>query len=1244
MKPIQLTIAGLQSYRAKQEIDFTRLCDAGVFGIFGPTGSGKSTILDAMTLALYGEVERASGGTQGILNHAENTLSVSFTFELSSSSGWERYRVDRQYKRNGETSLLQTVSRFVRLGASESESGRDQALEPDQAVVLADKSKEVTKAVEDTIGLSMHDFTRAVVLPQGKFAEFLSLKHSERRQMLQRLFALEAYGDKLNARLSSRMKATDVRLKQTVAEQQGLGDASADALHNAASRLHAAKETARTQRERLQTTQARRDALKQRWDWQLEREQLERELAKLASREDAVALWERSLVLADAAERLLPFLREREETARRSADASREQAAAAEGLAGASRGHNAAAEAHAAAQQALLAGEAGLSVRLERLRQALALQQELQRLAADVAQLSATREQAAGTLAADTARLRQQTELRVRAQQKQAELQEQLQRLEAPAGHRHKLQAAALDKQQLAAAERHAAELAAEAAGSAQALERLQQQRRELATREAAHGEQLAADAAGAAGEREALRRLALEASRLQAAVQAALAEQQRQQRERETARLAAHLAASLADGEPCPVCGSHEHPRLGGGEQAPAAHGAEPTASEAEEDARLSEELELLRDPLQQLQFRLLQHGSKLDELATQWEGWPQAGPTDAYAEAATSLATDPDSRPAASGEAAGHSHLSVSPALDLRPAATGEAPGSMHLSTAPDLRPAAPGEAPDRSHLSALTAPGEAPGNLHLPALTAADIHSAVLQATAPNLPLAVAALVEQANTAATRLTHIEEAFKRAQQQRRQQELQQNELVARLDAAQAAAIAATEKLQAARTQVNKLQATWVERYIEWTVEQVDPFIALLAEQDKQVEELKERIAKSIPFLESTVKQIEELHVQTTQVDKELAQLDAQLEARKQAVQEKAVQLRERAEGDDVAALMLETQQQLDTIRSSEQAAREQVSLTQSAMQISMDRHSTAVESKRSTAIAAEKAEAGWQAALQTTVFTSQQEVEKARLPEEERSNRLASINTHREQETKLKLKVQSLQEQLQGSVITEEQWNSCVAEWVAAREQDEIALQEAAKAERDLEDMEAKHLKWSELQRARVELESQISRLTKLQSVLRGNAFVEYVAEEQLIVVSRAASQRLGDLTGQRYAIEVDSSGGFLIRDDANGGVRRPVSTLSGGETFLASLALALALSAQIQLRGRYPLEFFFLDEGFGTLDQELLESVIAALEKLHMERLTVGVISHVPELRARLPRRLIVQPAAAAGEGSQVSVESG
>lgn len=149
--------------------------------------------------------------------------------------------------------------------------------------------------------------------------------------------------------------------------------------------------------------------------------------------------------------------------------------------------------------------------------------------------------------------------------------------------------------------------------------------------------------------------------------------------------------------------------------------------------------------------------------------------------------------------------------------------------------------------------------------------------------------------------------------------------------------------------------------------------------------------------------------------------------------------------------------------------------------------------------------------------------------------------------------------------------------------------------------------------------------------------------MAEEQLEQVTAIAAERLQRLTRHRYSLELDSQGGFLIRDDANGGVRRPVATLSGGETFLTSLSLALALSAQIQLRGEYPLRFFFLDEGFGTLDAELLDMVISALEKLHTQQLAVGVISHVQEIRTRLPRRLIVEPAEPSGRGTRVRLET-
>ena len=88
------------------------------------------------------------------------------------------------------------------------------------------------------------------------------------------------------------------------------------------------------------------------------------------------------------------------------------------------------------------------------------------------------------------------------------------------------------------------------------------------------------------------------------------------------------------------------------------------------------------------------------------------------------------------------------------------------------------------------------------------------------------------------------------------------------------------------------------------------------------------------------------------------------------------------------------------------------------------------------------------------------------------------------------------------------------------------------------------------------------------------------------------------------------------------------RSVKTLSGGESFIASLSLALALSDY--LAGSKALGALFLDEGFGTLDSEALDAVTLVLETLNTTGRTVGVITHVPSLAERLPNRLMVEKA--------------
>jgi len=240
------------------------------------------------------------------------------------------------------------------------------------------------------------------------------------------------------------------------------------------------------------------------------------------------------------------------------------------------------------------------------------------------------------------------------------------------------------------------------------------------------------------------------------------------------------------------------------------------------------------------------------------------------------------------------------------------------------------------------------------------------------------------------------------------------------------------------------------------------------------------------------------------------------------------------------------------------------------------------------------------------------------------------------------LKQKREDVEERLKGRSLRPEEWLSWPLRLKDVENAHTEAIERRGANQQGLEKLKEEHEEWVRLEHERKALSHRQGLFKSLQSVLKGNAFIEFIAQEQLTNVSLDASERLKQLTNQRYALEVDAEGGFIMRDDANGGVRRPVSSLSGGETFLTALALALALSTQIQLRGELPLEFFFLDEGFGTLDAHFLETVMTILEKLHLQNLTIGIISHVPELKNRLARRLVVTPSEAGGAGSQVRLE--
>jgi DNA repair protein SbcC/Rad50 len=160
-------------------------------------------------------------------------------------------------------------------------------------------------------------------------------------------------------------------------------------------------------------------------------------------------------------------------------------------------------------------------------------------------------------------------------------------------------------------------------------------------------------------------------------------------------------------------------------------------------------------------------------------------------------------------------------------------------------------------------------------------------------------------------------------------------------------------------------------------------------------------------------------------------------------------------------------------------------------------------------------------------------------------------------------------------------------------------------------------------------------------LAQALRGDQFIAFIQQEAYHRLALDGSRHLKTLSSDRFSFDFDKDE-FVVLDHWNADEPRPVTTLSGGESFLASLALALALAEGLSGlshgRGRFALESLFLDEGFGTLDVETLDVVLQGVENLSTTDRLVGIVSHIPDLAERMPSRIHVRKAVG---GSTVDV---
>ncbi|MCD9617835.1 AAA family ATPase [Chryseobacterium gleum] len=192
------------------------------------------------------------------------------------------------------------------------------------------------------------------------------------------------------------------------------------------------------------------------------------------------------------------------------------------------------------------------------------------------------------------------------------------------------------------------------------------------------------------------------------------------------------------------------------------------------------------------------------------------------------------------------------------------------------------------------------------------------------------------------------------------------------------------------------------------------------------------------------------------------------------------------------------------------------------------------------------------------------------------------------------------------------------------AQNEQKQISDSVVTKAA-EIERLEKEFVKKEELLKALVKLQKRSENLKVMMNLFKGAGFVQYVSSIYLRQLCDHANVRFHRMTRNQLSLQLNENNDFEIIDYLNEGKSRSVKTLSGGQAFQVSLSLALALAESVQANAQADKNFFFIDEGFGTQDTESVNIVFETLTNLMKENRIVGIISHVEELKEKIPTAL-------------------
>ncbi len=1114
MRPVRLDLSGFAAFRDPTVVDFT---DADYFALTGPTGSGKSTVIDGLTFALYGSAPR--WGRENAIQYALAPTANRCTVRLVFDVGGQRYVAAREVRRIGKQ-IAQRNARLERY-ADPAASGDPTVDEPTES--LAADPKAVRTQVAELLGLDFEDFCTCVVLPQGDFATFLQASVGQRQDILLKLLGARHY-DAIGRLAGRRANDARARVDALTGELAGYADATEDA------------ETASRRRE----------------------DELAAVVVTVTAEVSSLGdqLGERVAAAATAA-RTADELTRLEQVVVPDDVAQLQQAvtAAEEAYRSANTAASSAAEEAAAAEQALRSGPAR-SWLDETLRWHTELAEAVARTpAATSTAESAARALAEATAATGTARAAV-TAARARhdedrtARERAATLQEEvtsrielLRQTAAPAGAGD-LDAsvgAARDRWQQARRALEAAETAVTRARTAVAelpdRRTLETTLRTLTSYETTVDqlEALRRDLA-AVSEQQSLAEEAVAAARMAERVAADALDEVR------SASAAADVRTHLRVGHTCPVC-TQTVTELPPALEAPGLDAARTALAEA---ARRRLEVETAAG-------KIVQRRTTLDGRITAAE--------ERRDDLDQTLHTDLPAHPA------GHErdpHRDRSVLTELGRALDAALTREQSATADRDAARNALQRAEDEGQQLA-TAAQQGWAALHathgrLTGLGAPPV-------TAESLGGAWSELLSWAEATASRLAADDLA--RARATLAAAEVRERESATSLRTAGEAERVAGQELTAAtladdraRTDLTTLTARAAERRQWLTGRPTAAETELLAEEHRRLEE-----RATLSRAQSQEAVAVRARAETVRDQRRTEQQDA-----------RTTLLRVR---DGFAALGAPVLDADDLPR---------------AWAALADWAGEQTDSRRAE------------------LATATADLERLDGELTRRSSALAALLDEHHIDRS-------------GDALpTEPTGPDAPARWARIPTLVELQLERARAATAAVEQRRAAAVRLQTTIATDTETET-VSRT--LQQLMSAKRFPQWLADAALDTLVADASASLLQLSGGQFEL-THERGEFFVIDHADADSSRSVKTLSGGETFQASLALALALSEQLATLaagGRTTLDSIFLDEGFGTLDPDALEIVAGTLENLAQGNRMVGVVTHVAALADRVPVRFEV-----------------